>query len=144
MPISIPGKMVFTLKWGQGQFPRKYPQWTHTPQLTLEITTNFHIVCVWDECPFDKSCHKHQLTCCICMFYWLCDRRHGRYHEGFCRASISWYIYTPMGHNIPNCMNEVTRLSYSLSTNGHRSAALGWLPFILPPVFVQAAVLSSW
>ena len=47
-------------------------------------------------------------------------------------------------HNIPNCMKEVTRLSYSLSTNGHRSAALGWLPFILPPVFVQSAVLSSW
>ena len=27
-----------------------------------------------------------------------------------------------------------------LGTNGHQSAAQGWLPFILPPVFVQAAV----
>ena len=33
MQISIPGKMVFTLKWGKDQFPPKYPQWT--PQLTM-------------------------------------------------------------------------------------------------------------
>ena len=46
-------------------------------------------------------------------------------------------------HNIPNCMKEVTWLSYGLCTNGHRSAALGWLPFILPPVFVHAAVIRS-
>ena len=31
-----------------------------------------------------------------------------------------------------------------LCTNGHRSAALRRLPFILPPVFVQAAVKRSW
>ena len=47
-------------------------------------------------------------------------------------------------HNIPNCMKEVTWLSYGLCTNGHGSAALGWLAFILPPVFVQAAVIRSW
>ena len=35
-------------------------------------------------------------------------------------------------------------LSYGLCTNGHWSAALGWLPFILLPVFVQAAVIRSW
>ena len=33
-------------------------------------------------------------------------------------------------HNIPNCMKEVTWLMLCLSTNGHRSAGLGWLPFI--------------
>ena len=42
-------------------------------------------------------------------------------------------------HNIPNCMKEVTWLKLCLGTNGHRSAALEWLPFILPPVFLQAA-----
>ena len=31
-----------------------------------------------------------------------------------------------------------------LGTNGHRSVALGRLPFILPPVFVQAAVIRCW
>ena len=49
-----------------------------------------------------------------------------------------------LNHNIPNCMKEVTWLKLCLGTNGHRSAALEWLPFILPPVFVQAAVLRSW
>ena len=52
-------------------------------------------------------------------------------------ASVDW-------HNIPNCMKEVTWLKLCLCTNGHRSAALEWLPFILPPVFVQAAVIRSW
>ena len=33
-------------------------------------------------------------------------------------------------HNIPNCMKEVTWLMLCLSTNGHRSVGLGWLPFI--------------
>ena len=47
-------------------------------------------------------------------------------------------------HNIPNCMKEVTWLKLWLSTSGHRSAALEWLPFILPPVFVQAVVIRSW
>ena len=46
--------------------------------------------------------------------------------------------------NIPNCMKEVTWLKLCLSTNGHRSAALWRLSFILPPVFVQAAVIRSW
>ena len=46
-------------------------------------------------------------------------------------------------HNIPNCMKEVTWLKLCLGTNGHRSGALGWLPFILLPVFVQAAVIRS-
>ena len=32
--------------------------------------------------------------------------------------------------NIPNCMKEVTWLMLCLSTNGHRTAGLGWLPFI--------------
>ena len=31
-----------------------------------------------------------------------------------------------------------------LGTNGHQAAALGRLPVILPPVFVQAAVIRSW
>ena len=65
----------------------------------------------------------------------------------------SWVIFTSLSnrhlvksllHNIPNCMKEVTWLSYGLCTNGHRSAALGWLPFILPPVFVHAVVIRSW
>ena len=47
-------------------------------------------------------------------------------------------------HNIPNCMTEETWLSLCLGTNGHQSAALNWLPFILPPVFVQSAVIRSW
>ena len=47
-------------------------------------------------------------------------------------------------HNIPNCMKEVTWLMLCPSTNGHRSAGLGWLPFIWPPVFAQAAMLRSW
>ena len=51
-------------------------------------------------------------------------------------------VLNPHCHNIPNCMKEVTWLSYGICTNGHRSAALGWLPFILPPVFVHAAVIS--
>ena len=42
-------------------------------------------------------------------------------------------------HNIPNCMKEVTWLKLCLGTNGHRPAALEWLPFILLPVFLQAA-----
>ena len=33
-------------------------------------------------------------------------------------------------HNIPNCIKEVTWLMLCLNTNGHRSAGLGWLPFI--------------
>ena len=33
-------------------------------------------------------------------------------------------------HNIPNCMKDVTWLMLCLSTNGHRSACLVWLPFI--------------
>ena len=49
-----------------------------------------------------------------------------------------------MVHNIPNWMKEVTWLKLCLSTNGHRSAALEWLPFILLPVFVQAAAIRSW
>ena len=36
----------------------------------------------------------------------------------------------PPMHNIPNCMTEVTWHMLCLSTNGHRSAGLGWLPFI--------------
>ena len=40
-----------------------------------------------------------------------------------CHVSRGW-------HNIPNCMKEVTWLMLCLSTNGHRSAGLGWLPFI--------------
>ena len=31
-----------------------------------------------------------------------------------------------------------------LGTKGHPSAALRWLTLILPPVFVQAAVIRSW
>ena len=45
-------------------------------------------------------------------------------------------------HNIP--MKEVTWLKLCLVTNGHWSAALQWLPFILLPVFVQAAVIRTW
>ena len=47
-------------------------------------------------------------------------------------------------HNIPNCMKEVTWLKLCISTNGHWSAALWRLSFILPPVFVHAAVIRSW
>ena len=47
-------------------------------------------------------------------------------------------------HNIPNCMKEVTWIILCPSTNGHRSAGLGWLPFIKPTVFVQAAMIRSW
>ena len=57
-----------------------------------------------------------------------------------CGYLVTWFCY----HNIPNCMKEVTWLRYGLCTNGHWSAALGWLPFILRPVFVQAAVIRSW
>ena len=62
------------------------------------------------------------------------------------RKCIRWCIHylKRMLPCIPNCMKEVTWLSYCLCTHGHRSAALGWLPFILPPVFVQAAVIRSW
>ena len=52
--------------------------------------------------------------------------------------------YSFVSNNISNCMKEVTWLSYGLCTNGHRSAALGWPAFILPPVFVHAAVIRSW
>ena len=48
-----------------------------------------------------------------------------------------------VGHNIPNCMKEVTWLKLCLGTNGHRSAALEWLPFSLTPLFVQAAVIRA-
>ena len=41
-------------------------------------------------------------------------------------------------------MKEVTWLKLCLSTNGHRSTVLWRLSFILPPVFVQAAVIKSW
>ena len=41
-------------------------------------------------------------------------------------------------------LKEVTWFKLCLCTNGHRSAALWRLPFILPPVFVQAAVIRSW
>ena len=47
-------------------------------------------------------------------------------------------------HSIPNCMKDVTWLKLCLGTNGHWSAALECLPFILPHVFVQAAVIRSW
>ena len=38
-----------------------------------------------------------------------------------------WGLYW---HNIPYCTKEVTWLMLCLSTNGHRLAGLGWLPFI--------------
>ena len=49
---------------------------------------------------------------------------------------------TQQFHNIPNCMKEVTWLKLCLGTNGHRSAALEWLPFILPPT-IQCHPFSS-
>ena len=58
-------------------------------------------------------------------------------------VSASVWKRSCVSHNIPNCMKEVTWLKLCLGTNGHRSAALEWLPFILPPVFVQAAVIRS-
>ena len=39
-----------------------------------------------------------------------------------------------MCHYIPSYMKEVTWLKLCPGTNGHRSAAMEWLPFILPPV----------
>ena len=39
-------------------------------------------------------------------------------------------------HNIPSYMKEVAWLKLCLGTNGHRSSALEWLPFILPPACV--------
>ena len=41
-------------------------------------------------------------------------------------------------------MKDVTWLLLCLCTNGNRSAALARQPFILPLVFVQAAVIRSW
>ena len=49
-----------------------------------------------------------------------------------------WISYHRKNHERGN-------LTYlCLGTNGHRSAALGRLPFIFPPVFVQAAEIWSW
>ena len=59
--------------------------------------------------------------------------------QGMCSS-----LYSISSHNIPKCMKEETWLKLCQSTNGHRSAALEWLLFILPPVFVQAAVIRSW
>ena len=66
--------------------------------------------------------------------------REGYVAQEWCLADGIWI---PKEENIPNCMKEVTWLKLCLGTNGHRSAALEWLPFILPPVFVQAAVTRS-
>ena len=45
-------------------------------------------------------------------------------------ADPSQQFIGPCARNIPKCMKEVTWLMLCLSTNGHRSAGLGWLPFI--------------
>ena len=57
---------------------------------------------------------------------------------------LQHFIMEDWYHNIPNCMKGVTWLKLCPGTNGHWSAALEWLPFILPPVFVQATVIRSW
>ena len=68
-----------------------------------------------------------------------------KYSEGLSGVlNIKWHRDTWLSHNIPNCMKEVTWLMLCPSTNGHRSAVLEWLPFIKPPVFVQAAMIRSW
>ena len=56
-------------------------------------------------------------------------------HKGHWRGalmfSLIWaWTNSWVNYNIPNCMKEVTWLMLCLSTNGHRSAGLGWLPFI--------------
>ena len=59
-----------------------------------------------------------------------------------CLNRMSMPTIMTVKHNIPNCMKEVTWLKLCLSTNGHRSPALWRLSFILPSVFVQAAVIA--
>ena len=46
------------------------------------------------------------------------------------RSGFDCIIRPAPSHNIPNCMKEVTWLMLCPSTNGQRSAGLGWLPFI--------------
>ena len=55
-------------------------------------------------------------------------------------VDVDWII----PHTTGKPMKEVTWVLLCLCTNGHRSAALARQPFILPPVFVQAAVIRSW
>ena len=64
-------------------------------------------------------------------------------------STFLYMIYLAMGPSVDGCSHrndyEEDNLNYlSLSTNGHRSARLGRLPFILPPMFVQAPVIRSW
>ena len=112
---------------------------------------------VWD---IRQSRDKSRILICICLYlyglgqncwhykalvlYWTTNMTSLEAGYILNEVSLPLVPHLCVSHNIPNCMKEVTWLSYGLCTNGHRSAALGWLPFILPPVFVHAAVIRSW
>ena len=131
-----PARFEATNHWARElsfRLPRPFPSLAHLSMYCIFLNL---ITCTdsWYICLYMYI--YHTLTCSFSVFLSL----------SVC-LSLFLSLSFPLSlfpHNIPNCMKEVTWLSYGLCTNGHQSAALGWLPFILPPVFVHAAVIRSW
>ena len=117
------------------------PEWIY-----CSLNTNFTNVLIYEN-KATMFCIPYR-CCLLFMSCMMNDVREPReinssHAELFSRLQ-KIYSHFESYHNIPNCMKEVTWLKLCLSTNGHRSAALWRLSFILPPVFVQAAVIRSW